>query len=333
MSKFRSRTTGRAIGRGRVGTVPIIAIAERRHNVRIAKLTFWVVALVGWPTIAVIAYGVLGPTGPHKLLAGFIGSLTALALAVVTSLVVLAWPVLRVLWHWAAEITLGAILLTGYLALVQVVTYPLALAILAGDWFGWANAVISDLVPLGVGLEVRRRRRLGLPIGAYPIVIILSAACLSLAGQLAEAKPSPSGWLLAAVPALGFLALTKLILSRPTTPTTSTAPAAEQAAAAPSTPATVVASTTVTPDMDIDTSPQGADPAPAVPVGLLPGARTIASSHRQVTGQTITPTLLAERMNVSADVADRILAALGEHTDRPTITTAHNGRPYAGAGR
>src|SRR5205823_13981187 len=50
----------------------------------------------------------------------------------------------------------------------------------------------------------------------YPIVVIIAAAGLSLAGQFAEAKPSVSGWLLAAVPALGFLALTKLILSRPT---------------------------------------------------------------------------------------------------------------------
>src|SRR5690349_10867062 len=69
-----------------------------------------------------------------------------------------------------------------------------------GDWFGWANAVISDLVPLGVGLEVRRRRRHNLKIGAYPITIILAAATLSLAGQLAEARPSITGWILAAVP-------------------------------------------------------------------------------------------------------------------------------------
>ncbi len=87
-----------------------------------------------------------------------------------------------------------------------------------GDWFGWANACVSDLVPLGVGLEVRRRRRLTLPIGRYPIAVIVAAAGLSLAGQFAQAKPSVSGWLLAAVPALGFLALTKLILSRPTVP-------------------------------------------------------------------------------------------------------------------
>jgi hypothetical protein len=87
-----------------------------------------------------------------------------------------------------------------------------------GDWFGWANAVVSDLVPLGVGLEVRRRRRHNLRIGAYPITIILAAAALSLAGQLAQAKPSITGWLLAAVPAIGFLALTKLVLSRPSAP-------------------------------------------------------------------------------------------------------------------
>jgi hypothetical protein len=189
-----------------------------------------------------------------------------------------------------------------------------------GDWFGWANAVISDLVPLGVGLEVRRRRRLGLPIGAYPIAIILSAAALSLAGQLAEAKPSPSGWLLAAVPALGFRALTKLILSRPTTPAAAPTITSEPVTA-PAVPAPASEATTPTTD---------AISRPEVPVGLLPGARTIASSHRQVTGQAITPVLLAERMNLPADTASRILAALGEYTDRPTTAT-HNGHPYAGA--
>jgi hypothetical protein len=212
-----------------------------------------------------------------------------------------------------------------------------------GDWFGWANAVISDLVPLGVGLEVRRRRRLGLPIGAYPITIIICAAALSLAGQLAEAKPGPSGWLLAAVPALGFLALTKLVLSRPTTPTTTAAASAvEQAAAAPTTPEAVTPPTVAVPAHHADTPTTDAtSQLEAVPTGLLPGARTIAASHRQVTGEAISPVLLAERMNLPTDVAGRILAALGEHT-RPSTSiaavssaaaTVHNGHPYPGAGR
>ncbi|GII23183.1 hypothetical protein [Planosporangium mesophilum] len=132
MPKSRSNLPDRITRRGRAGNVPIIEIAEQRHNVRIAKLTFWVVGLVGWPTIAVITYGVLGPHGiAHALLAASVGFLAALALAVTASLVVLAWPVVRVLWHWAAEITLGAVLLAGYLALVQVVSFWLALAILA----------------------------------------------------------------------------------------------------------------------------------------------------------------------------------------------------------
>jgi hypothetical protein len=79
-------------------------------------------------------------------------------------------------------------------------------------WFGWANAVISELTPLAAGLGIRRRRRAGHPIG-YPFAVLLAAVALSLAAQFAQAKPGVSGWLLAAVPALAFLALSKLVLS------------------------------------------------------------------------------------------------------------------------
>ena len=41
----------------------------------------------------------------------------------------------------------------------------------------------------------------------------MAAAGLSLAAQVAVAKPSPSGWLLSAVPALAFMALVKLVLA------------------------------------------------------------------------------------------------------------------------
>lgn len=81
-----------------------------------------------------------------------------------------------------------------------------------GQWFGWANAVISELLPTAAALDIRRRRRTGQPIG-YPAAVLAGAVTLSLAAQLAVAKPGPSGWLLSAVPALAFLALTKLVLS------------------------------------------------------------------------------------------------------------------------
>ncbi|MGC4862148.1 DUF2637 domain-containing protein [Micromonospora sp. DT41] len=84
-----------------------------------------------------------------------------------------------------------------------------------GDWFGWANAAISELLPLAALLTIRRRRRTGGPIG-YPMFLLVCAVALSLSAQLAVAKPGVSGALLSAVPALAFLGLSKLIFS--TTP-------------------------------------------------------------------------------------------------------------------
>ncbi|MFF5219236.1 DUF2637 domain-containing protein [Micromonospora sp. NPDC000442] len=81
-----------------------------------------------------------------------------------------------------------------------------------GDWFGWANAAISELLPLAALLTIRQRRRTGGPIG-YPMFLLVCAVALSLAAQLAVAKPGLSGWLLSAVPALAFLGLSKLVFS------------------------------------------------------------------------------------------------------------------------
>ncbi|WP_436971000.1 hypothetical protein [Micromonospora coxensis] len=80
------------------------------------------------------------------------------------------------------------------------------------DWFGWANAVISELVPVAALLTIRQRRRAGGSVG-YPSFLLLMAVILSLAAQLAVAKPGISGWLLSAVPALAFMGLSKLVLS------------------------------------------------------------------------------------------------------------------------
>ena len=82
-----------------------------------------------------------------------------------------------------------------------------------GGWFGWANAVISELTPTAAGLEIRRRKRHNRPT-AYPMAVLIAAATLSLAAQVAQAKHSLTGWLLSALPALAFLALSKIALSR-----------------------------------------------------------------------------------------------------------------------
>lgn len=86
-----------------------------------------------------------------------------------------------------------------------------------GDWFGWANAAISELIPIAALLMIRKRRRAGGPIG-YPMFLLVCAVALSMSAQLAVAKPGVSGWLLSAVPALAFLGLSKLVLSAKPSP-------------------------------------------------------------------------------------------------------------------
>src|SRR3954447_15110186 len=56
------------------------------------------------------------------------------------------------------------------------------------DRFGWVNAVISELVPVAAVLTTPRRRRTGDSI-RYPLFLLIAAAALSLAAQLAVAQP------------------------------------------------------------------------------------------------------------------------------------------------
>ena len=190
------------------------------------------------------------------------------------------------------------------------------------QWFGWANAVVSDLVPLGVGLEVRRRRRHNLRIGAYPISIILAAAALSVAGQLAQAKPSITGWLLAAVPALGFLALVKLVLSSPR-PTTAT-PANEP------TPIAVTPSDSernATPTKAGNLLPGGS--AGGLPAHVVAAGRYAATNHRETTGRPITAAELAARISITPALAATVVDTLAAEGD---IQRRINGHALAGGG-
>ncbi|MFF0350586.1 hypothetical protein ACFYP0_23095 [Micromonospora arida] len=181
-------------------------------------------------------------------------------------------------------------------------------------WFGWANAVISELVPIAALLTIRRRRRTGAPIG-YPMVLLIAAAGLSLAAQLAVAKPGPSGWLLSAVPALAFMALVKLVLAPAPTAQPMTAPSepgqpirvqvAEQVTTEPAPPAAITPAPEPTPAV---TEP-ASEPVD-VPAHLLPTARFAAVQHEQATGQPITPAELADRLDVSTVVAGKLLATI-----------------------
>jgi hypothetical protein len=159
-----------------------------------------------------------------------------------------------------------------------------------GGWFGWANAMVTELIPLAAALEMRRRRRHNLPVGKYPVALILGAIALSLAGQIAEAKPSASGWLISAIPALGFLALVKLVLSSP------------QAAE------TVETVDTVEP---VDVRPVPEPRVEPVPDHLVPTARFAVTNHESTMGRPITADELAARMSVTPAIAGQLLEQVG----------------------
>jgi hypothetical protein len=213
------------------------------------------------------------------------------------------------------------------------------------SWFGWANAIISELTPAAAGIEIRRRKRRGQPV-RYPMTVLIAAAVLSLAAQVAQARPTPAGWLSAAVPALAFLALTKLLLSRPavtsgeppcptplpappgqilttTTGTSPTATSVPSAAGPTPIPTAAPAAPTPTPDRLRELRP--------VPSGQLQiSARMTAFAHQQETGQPITPGQLADRLTVPLALAESLIDHLDGTTPPPV--TAVNGTPVTREG-
>lgn len=89
-----------------------------------------------------------------------------------------------------------------------------------GGWLAWADAVVLELMSLASGLELRHRNRHGKPV-KMPAAVLVVAVVLSLSAQVVEAEQSLIGWIAAALPAAGFLAMVKIALghSVPGTPT------------------------------------------------------------------------------------------------------------------
>ncbi|MGC4782020.1 hypothetical protein ACLQ3A_10275 [Micromonospora zamorensis] len=234
------------------------------------------------------------------------------------------------------------------------------------DWFGWANAVITELIPIAAMIVIIRRRKTGGPIG-YPMFLLIAAVGLSLTAQLAVAKPTVFGWMVSALPALAFFALSKLVFTatRPTThvpapvpatsapasspdttadakvrpaaaTTTATAPTEEITPNEPATeakeiaPAIAAPQTTPTEDTPATATPPAAPAIPAVKPApaLLSGARIVADAHAKAHGEPITPGQLAVRLRVPTQTAADILTAL---TTNPTINDKHHNGTAVGA--
>ncbi|WP_442935261.1 hypothetical protein [Micromonospora sp. CPCC 206061] len=197
-------------------------------------------------------------------------------------------------------------------------------------WFGWANAVISELVPIAALLTIRRRKRSGGPI-LYPMALLIAAAGLSLAAQLGVAvgHVGPSGWLLSAVPAIAFMALVKLVLapvkaSTPDTNTTEVASTKPTSITIPADDIPVAAPAVTEPATPVDGF------APEVPMHLIPTARFAVVNHEQTTGQAITADELAARLSITPATAGQLLATINPPA---TLPARINGAPIGGEPR
>ena len=219
-----------------------------------------------------------------------------------------------------------------------------------GSWFGWANAVITELVPAAAGIEVRRRKRNNRPV-TYPMAVLITCAAVSLAAQLSDATHSLGGALAFALPALAFLALTKLVLSRTTTtgdPSCATLPPNPNARGLATgngthPPAGGTGPKTSAPPADgrISTptaapaapapAPDHPDPQPVPSGQLLISARMTAFAHQQATGRPITAAELADRIAIPPGLATSLLDHLGGATPPPV--TAVNGTPLPPGGQ
>ncbi|MER6590797.1 hypothetical protein ABT214_02800 [Micromonospora purpureochromogenes] len=139
MSKSSQRSPFGWSNRG--GKVTVIEAPVARSYRRRAVIAFWVTLGVVGLLAATVASHYL-----HPILGAMLGGLIGAACGVVVFALIVAWPVLRVFWHWLPEIGLGLAAVYGWTALMQ--STPL-----------WGSLLVIALVvgvPAAVG-PIRRR--------------------------------------------------------------------------------------------------------------------------------------------------------------------------------
>ncbi|MEV7097578.1 DUF2637 domain-containing protein [Amycolatopsis sp. NPDC051045] len=92
-------------------------------------------------------------------------------------------------------------------------------------WIAWADAVVIEGIVIVAGFEIQGDHRAG---GTrkltFPVAVLVAGFGVQMAAQVALAEPTPAGWLVAAMPALGFLVVVKLLMRRAPTAESATDP-------------------------------------------------------------------------------------------------------------
>lgn len=173
-------------------------------------------------------------------------------------------------------------------------------------WLAWATAVVIEGMVVVAGFEVQRDHRAGVTRKiTFPMVVLVAGFGVQMAAQVALAEPSPAGWLVAAMPALGFLVVVKLLMRR-----AATVPEPERA---PTTPE-------AQPSPDLPTTP--APPAPA-PVPAPESETARAPSPEPVASPTPAPAPRpVPRLKLPAHLTARLDTLVGEaQRDGRQLTT------------
>ncbi|MPZ00993.1 MAG: DUF2637 domain-containing protein [Actinophytocola sp.] len=185
-------------------------------------------------------------------------------------------------------------------------------------WLAWADAVVIEGIAVVAGFEIHRDHRLGRTRRlSFPMVVLVAGVCVQMAAQVALAEPSPAGWLLAAMPALGFLVVVKLLMRRTTghdTAKTTADTASDDTPATPDRPASAVS-----------TAPTSATPFPAEASSRVRLPRemtdriTTAVEAAKAEGREPTTADIRAAVKIPDELATRVLREL----------TSSNGHPVA----
>jgi hypothetical protein len=190
-------------------------------------------------------------------------------------------------------------------------------------WQAWAVAVCIDLMCVMAARELQRdkrtgRRRRGLI--SWPGLVLAGGIVLTLAANLAQAEPSPWGWITAATPAVAFLVAVSMLERRASHSGTEPVPEVDPASALELVETASAAPDAVEPAADVVPVPADVVSAPAVAPSPVPAtgpadalvvyARRIAAEHATAHGSPITRDALRQRLRVSPELAADLLTQI-----------------------
>jgi hypothetical protein len=179
-------------------------------------------------------------------------------------------------------------------------------------WMAWAIAVCIDLTCVMAARERQRDKRTERPVRglSWPTLVLVGGIVLSLAANLAQAEPTPWGWLTAGTPAGAFLVAVSMLERR----SSARGPAAASSPVPPSfgrpSPALVsVPDEQDRPDDAAEQAPSEDAASSAVhpAAELLAFARRVADEHQDRHGRPITRDALRARLGVSNQLASDLL--------------------------